>query len=200
MNFRATISKVPGIGPAIAKTMGWQNAMFGDLMDGGGGTVGDLVRPYARSAWVRSAIDFVADPISSRPLVVTADRRGGDVVVTDETLTAFLERPARCRGGVLNRADFIKATAGWMKLKGQAFWIMDDSWDMPRSRKNPLILARPDEMHAVYDGMELIGWTWSNASGVRRALIPEQVIHLKLWNLSPTEFGSRRVSSLSHPY
>lgn len=182
MSFRATISRLPLVGSAIAKSMGWQNAMFGDITDGGGGVAADLARPYARSAWVRSAIDFVADPISSRPLLITADRRGGDVVIDHPELTNFLERPARNCGGILNRADFIKATAGWMKLKGQAFWILDDTWDTPRTRKSPLILARPDEMHAIYDGKELMGWTWSNAKGVKSALIPEQVIHLKLWN------------------
>jgi len=182
MTLRGLISKIPVLGGAVAKSMGWQNAMFGDLLGGASGKTGDLVRPYARSAWVRAAIDFVADPISMRPLIITADRRGGDVLVTDLELVNFLERPGRCRGGVLNRADFIKATAGWMKLKGQAFWILDDTWETTRVRKSPLILARPDEMHAIYDGKELIGWTWTNAGGMRANLIPEQVIHLKLWN------------------
>ena len=181
MTLRTTISKLPIIGPAIAKSMGWQNAMFGDLL-GGSSKGGDLTRPYARSAWVRSAIDFVADPIAMRPLIITADARGGDVVITDPALVKFLERPARCRGGAINLTDFIKATAGWMKLKGQAFWIMDDTWDSPRGIKAPLILARPDEMHAIYDGRELLGWSWTNAGGVKASLIPEQVIHIKLWN------------------
>lgn len=181
MTLRTTISKLPIIGPAIAKSMGWQNAMFGDLL-GGSSKGGDLTRPYARSAWVRSAIDFVADPIAMRPLIITADARGGDVVITDAALVKFLERPARCRGGAINLTDFVKATAGWMKLKGQAFWIMDDTWDSPRGIKAPLILARPDEMHAIYDGRELLGWSWTNAGGVKASLIPEQVVHIKLWN------------------
>lgn len=181
MTLRTTISRLPVIGQAIAKSMGWQNAMFGDLL-GGSSKGGDLTRPYARSAWVRSAIDFVTDPIAIRPLIITADARGGDVVITDPKLVKFLERPARCRGGAINLTDFIKATAGWMKLKGQAFWIMDDTWDSRRGIKAPLILARPDEMHAIYDGRELLGWSWTNAGGVKSSLIPDQVIHLKLWN------------------
>jgi HK97 family phage portal protein len=82
----------------------------------------------------------------------------------------------------MNRTDFIEATAGFAKLKGQAFWILDDEWFTPRAKKSPLILARPDEMHAIYDGHELLGWSWLNASGKRSSLIPEQVIHIKCWN------------------
>lgn len=182
MNFRSAISRLPVLGGFVAKTLGWQQAMFGDLFGGSGSSTGDLVRPYARSAWVRSAISFVAAPISMRPLIFTQDRRGGDVVIDNPELTAFWEKPGKSRGGPLNRADFIGATVGWMKLKGQAFWVMDDSWITPRGKRNPLILARPDEMQAVMDGRELIGWLWNNASGVKSQLIPEQVIHLKFWN------------------
>ena len=164
------------------KTAGWQNAMFGDVLDGSGGGTADLTRPYAKSAWVRSAIQFVAAPIAMRPLVITADRRGGDVVVENPDLTKFWECPARCAGGSLNRQDLIEAVVGLLKLKGQAFFILDDTWDTPRGRKAPLILARADSMHAVVERNELIGWLWTDAGGKRNTLIPDQVIHLKFWN------------------
>lgn len=170
-----------GLG-GIMKSTGWQSAMFGDLLGGGTSTTGDLSLPYARSAWVRSAISFVAAPISMRPLIFTQDRRGGDVVIDDAALTAFWEKPARSAGGLMNRQDLLEATVGLIKLKGQCFWIMDDSWDTPRGRKNPLILARHDSMHAVKHGRELLGWVWTDASGGKNQLIPEQVIHHKFWN------------------
>lgn len=170
-----------GLG-GIAKSLGWQSAMFGDLLGGGSGSTGDLARPYARSAWVRSAIGFVAGPISMRPLIFTQDRRGGDLVIDDAALTTFWEKPARSAGGLMNRQDLIEATVGLIKLKGQCFWIMDDSWDSPRGSKNPLILARHDSMHAVKDGRELLGWIWTDANGGKNQLIPEQVIHHKFWN------------------
>jgi HK97 family phage portal protein len=159
------------------KTVGWQTLMGGDAA----ATAGNLSRPYQKSAWVRSAIQFVAAPISLRPLLVTADRRGGDVVIEDAALTAFLERPARTASGTMNRQDFLESTVGMLKLKGQCFWLMDESWESARGVKSPLILAKPDSMHAVIDGGQLIGWTY-NSGGRKAAMIPEAVIHLKFWN------------------
>lgn len=168
---------------AIGKSLGWQQAMFGDILDGGSaGGNAELTRPYARSAWVHSAIKLVTGPISSRTIKFTRDKRGGDVTIDNPELTKFWETPGRACGGSINFSDFMEATAGWLKLKGQAFWIMDDTWLMPRGKKSPLILARPHEMHAIKQGKELIGWTWTNASGGREAILPEQVIHHKCWN------------------
>lgn len=183
MKLRGMISKIPVVGSAIAKSLGWEQTMFGDLMDGGGSSpAGDLTRPYGQSAWVRSAIGFVAGPISMRPLIITRDRRGGDVVVDDPQLTAFWEKPAKTAAGAMNRQELMEATVVLLKLKGQCFWIMDDSWLMPRMKKNPLILARHDSMHAVMQGRELLGWIWTDASGRQNQLIPDQVIHHKFWN------------------
>jgi hypothetical protein len=183
MKLRGMISKIPVVGGAIAKTLGWEQTMFGDLMGGGSDSAaGTLTRPYGKSAWVRSAIGFVAGPISMRPIVITRDRRGGDVIVDDAALTQFWERPAKTAAGAMNRQELMEATVVLLKLKGQCFWIMDDSWLMPRMKKNPLILARHDSMHAVMEGRELIGWIWTDASGRQNQLIPDQVIHHKFWN------------------
>ncbi len=182
MNFRQVISRLPGIGAMVARSLGWQQAMFGDLMNGGSSTTGDLTRAYAKSAWVRSAIGFVAAPIAMRPLIFSRDKRGGDMVIDDAALTKFWERPARDCTGIINRQDFMEATVGLLKLKGQCFWIMDDTWLTPRAKKTPLILAKPDSMHAMIEDGELIGWSYSDKWGGKSGLITEQVIHLKFWN------------------
>lgn len=179
--FAAAAHSLRGGLAAVRKSMGWQQAMFGDLMDGSMATA-DLTHPYAKSAWVRSAIKYIAGPISMRPLKITADRRGGDVVVDDAALTAFWEKPARNGGGPMTREELVTALAGLLKLKGQAFLIMDDSWLVRGMKKERLILARPDSMHAVIDSGELIGWTWTDANKRKSALIPEQVRQIKLWN------------------
>lgn len=183
MKLRGLITAIPVVGAAIAKSLGWQNAMFGDLLDrGSNGGTADLVKPYARSAWVHSAIRLVTGPISSRTVSFTADKRGGDVAIENPELTKFWETPAKCCAGPINFSDFMEATAGFLKLKGQVFWIMDDTWLTPRAKRSQLILARPDEMQAVKNGKELIGWTWTNAMNKREVLLPEQVIHHKAWN------------------
>lgn len=183
MNLRTLISRLPGLG-GIAKTYGWEQTMFGDLIGGSGSTAAtsNLVQPYKRSAWVRSAIQFVAAPIAMRPLCITADRRGGDMPLEDMALTEFWERPARDNAGLMSRNDFIEATVGWMKLKGQAFWLMDDTWFSPRAKRSPLILANSNDMSAIYDGRELVGWVYVDAAGKRTQWVPDQVCHLKFWN------------------
>jgi len=154
------------------------------MFDAGSSASQGITRPFANSAWVHSAIRHVADPISMLPLVFTEDRRGGDVVIDDPTLTAFWQRPAVTRSGRMNATDFFWSTCGWLKLKGEAFWILDDSWLARGASKSPLILARPDELTEITAGRgrELIGWNWTDGGGTRHALLPLQVIHLKFWN------------------
>lgn len=157
----------------------WENILGGHSSQGS-----ELTRAYAQSVWVRAAIGFVAQPITAVPLVFSQDKRGGDQVVDDAALTAFWERPAKTRGGMMNRGDFIEATVGWLKLCGEAFWILDDTWLSRRSKKSPLILARPDSMREIlqHGTRELAGWSFTQANGRREVLIPEQVVHLKCWN------------------
>ena len=154
------------------------------LMGGGDSSAHSLGKPFASSAWVHSAIKFVSEPIGMLPLCFTEDRRGGDVSIEDPVLTAFWERPATTRGGNMARSPFITATAAWLLLKGEAFWIMDDSWLTRGARKSPLILARPSDMQEILggDSRELIGWRWTDGSGKRHDLIPSQVIQTKKWN------------------
>ncbi|MEO5712998.1 MAG: phage portal protein [Luteolibacter sp.] len=150
--------------------------------DGGAASAGDLAKPYARSAWVRSAIGFVAAPISMRPLIFSRDRRGGDQVIEDPELTKFWERPARNAGGKMNRQDFIEATVALLKLRGQCFWLLDPTWEIRGAGKNPLILASAESMHAIIDGGELVGWNYRGARGSNFQFIPANVIHHKFWN------------------
>ena len=166
--------------PFKVKAGGWER-MFADV---GGGNSGSLGNPYAKSAWVHSAVRFVSNPISQVPVVFTEDRRGGDVVIEDPALTSFWERPAVTRGGRMNRSDFIEATVGFLKLYGEAFWILDDSWLARGTMRSPLIVGRPQDMHEITGGAgrELIGWTMTDGSGTRHALIPAQVVQLKMWN------------------
>jgi hypothetical protein len=154
------------------------------LGDGGESTAADLTRPYAQSVWVSAAIGFVSQPIQAVPLVFSRDRRGGDVTVEDPALTAFWERPAKTRGGLMARADLIEATVAWLCLKGEAFWLMDDSYLKRGMRKSALVLARPQDMRPILEGpaQELVGWEWTAGQGRRWALIPEQVVHLKFYN------------------
>lgn len=184
LSISSSTLSVAGAGAVEVTGKSWES-QWTRLLDGGGDAgQADLKRPYAQSVWVSAAIGFVAQPIQAVPLVFSRDRRGGDVVIEDPALTAFWERPAKTRGGLMARADLVEATVAWLCLKGEAFWLLDDSYLKRGMQKSALIVARPQDMRPVLAGpaQEVIGWEWTAGRGRREALLPEQVVHLKFFN------------------
>ena len=149
-----------------------------------------MYHAFEQSTWVMRAVKKIAGPIAAVDLHFT---RAGERF-RDPALEAFWETP----GAGLTRTDMIEATVGWLKLEGEAFWIMDDSWMAPfagaawtdgkngkngkYALRNPLIVARPDRMRHVVKNGALEGWEYSDAAGNREMLLPEQVVQLKMWN------------------
>lgn len=152
---------------------------------------GVMVQPYRQSLWVQAAIKHIAHPISAVSLQFSSSPMHGgrsivkkaDSLLADPKLEAFWQDPA---AGIASFPEFIKATVGWRKLAGEAFWLMDDSALVPfpeaKTTYPRLILARPDRMrHVVHAGL-LEGWVFTDAAGRQHNLLPEQVIQLKQWN------------------
>lgn len=129
---------------------------------------------YRQSAWVMAAINHVTQPIKSVPLKFYQR----DTEITAGPVVEFWRAPAQS----MSREGWIDASAGWFKLRGETFWLLDDSWLSRSPRKSRFIVARPDDMREIVRGGELIGWVWTDAGGRQIPLIPEQVIHLKRWN------------------
>lgn len=147
----------------------------------GGSTAGNkkLSQPYKESTWVMRAIKFVAGPISAVPFKFTIDKRGGEQSLEDPELEAYWNAPAEG----LTRYDFIEASVGWLKITGECFWILDDTWLRPFvSNPSKLILARPDKMRHIVKHGELIGWEFRDKNNTQHLLLPEQVCHIKNWN------------------
>lgn len=132
-----------------------------------------LDSPYKQSVWVMRAIKLVSGPISAVPLKFSLNEEDYE----DPSLTEFWRLPSRG----LSLYDFIEASVGWLKLKGETFWVMDDTWlqvGIPQSR---LMVIRPDAMTEVVAGDELVGWRYNTTAGVRQ-LLPNQVVQAKYWN------------------
>jgi phage portal protein BeeE len=143
-----------------------------------------MYRAFEQSTWVMRAIKKIAGPIAAVDLHFTREGQrfhGADLEV-------FWETP----GAGLSRTDLIEATVGWLKLEGEAFWLLDDSWlaalgphgpgANPAGPATPIQMARPDRMRHVVKNGELEGWEYVDGAGRRALLLPEQVIQLKLWN------------------
>jgi Phage portal protein len=140
-----------------------------------------MYHAYEQSTWVNRAIKKIAGPIAAVDLRFT---RNGQLLQDDE-LEAFWRNP----GVGLSRADFIEATVSWLKLQGEAFWILDDSWlgssfghGGDRREMAPLLMARPDRMHHIVKNGDLAGWEYVDGANRRSLLLPEQVVQMKMWN------------------
>ncbi len=143
-----------------------------------------MYRAFEQSTWVMRAIKKIAGPIAAVELHFTREGQR----FHDAELEVFWEMP----GAGLSRTDLIEATVGWLKLEGEAFWLLDDSWlaalgphtpgSNPAGPATPIQMARPDRMRHVVKNGELEGWEYVDGAGRRALLLPEQVIQLKLWN------------------
>jgi SPP1 gp7 family putative phage head morphogenesis protein len=169
-------------------------APFDRIIDTGALVGGQkLSQPYKQSAPVMRALKLVSQPISQVPLRFTVDRRDGKQLVENPELAAWWETPAvGADKQPMSQADFIEASVGWLKLKGECFWIIDDTVLQTANLPFPevgvtfprLIIARPERMRPIkYKGdSTLLGWEFTDGAGRRFTFMAPQVIHLRLWN------------------
>jgi len=173
-----------------------------------------LFEPFRNSVWVQRAIKTVAGPVSSVPMLFfpagdevtsysTAGKRSKFKVQSSRfkvsgksfpeedaldlpNIEAFLREPAPGLG----YADFIEASIGWLKLRGETFWLLTDEMLVPfpetrnteHGTRPQIIIARPDRMRHIIEGGQLVGWSFNDADGKTFPLLPEQVIQIKYWN------------------
>lgn len=148
-------------------------------------------RPYGQSLWVARAIKHVAEPCTTVPLRFGTERRGDGLEIP--ALSEFWQEPAEGVAGPMCWRDVVMASIGWLKLAGEIFWVLDDAATtssnvpFPEVGLSPrrFMVVRPDRMRHVTENNgrgRIVGWEMTDASGRRVHLLPEQVIHGKLWN------------------
>jgi phage portal protein BeeE/uncharacterized protein YoaH (UPF0181 family) len=145
-------------------------------LDSSGGQV-RMTSAYNQSPWVRRAIKKVASPISAVPLKFYA----GDQEHADPALAAFWERPV----SGMTRQEFVLAAVGWLKLRGEVFLVLDDSYLVPfpeaRRAWAPIVMPRPQDMAEVVERGRLVGWRYQTTER-SVVLLPEQVVQVRDWN------------------
>lgn len=177
---------------AVGKSMGVPAFWFARGIEMS--TADNLYEPFRSSVWVQAAIGKVAGPVASvQPCFYKSaatgvgmkrwrKKSGSSDEIDLPVMRAFLKSPMAGMG----YADFIEATVGWLKLKGESFWILDDSALVPfpevRTKVPQVIVARPDRMRHIVENGELKGWEYRDAKGMPHTLLPEQVIQNKRWN------------------
>jgi SPP1 gp7 family putative phage head morphogenesis protein len=139
-----------------------------------GGMASGLRNPYRHSVWVQSAIGLVCQPIKAVALKFYL----GETEYEEPSLAAWWRKPAER----MSYDEFLDAPAGWLKLRGEFLWVLDDTWLGKSSRRSPFLVASPDKMRHVVVGGELMGWVLTGSNGQQIPLLPEQVIHEKRWD------------------
>ena len=143
-----------------------------------------LAKPYEKSAWVQRAIKHVSEPICSVPLRFATQTLDGLKTFVNPKLAGWWDWPAVGPQGPLSLAQVVEASVGWLKLRGEFFWLLSDNWLIPGSVRDPFVIGRPDSLREVVsaDGGKLLGWQFRDAKGTDHVLLPEQVVHVALWN------------------
>jgi len=84
-----------------------------------------LPRPMQQSVWVMRAIKRIVDPIYAAPLEFkTVSDDGTEKPFKNPALKLFWEKPVRG----LSFEEFVNACGGWLKLRGEIFPLLDDTW------------------------------------------------------------------------
>lgn len=142
-----------------------------------------MLRPYEQSAWVMRALNLIAGEIRMAPVKFY----DGDVELDETKFLDWWTRPFIGQGGRgIDLEDGAAVLSTWLGLEGEYFIILGDEWLVSPGRLGTslgkLLIARPDRMRHVVRGGELLGWVFTDAAGRQHELLPEQVIHQKLFN------------------
>lgn len=161
---------------------GWQQqwAKGEDTQPGGGSK---LTNAAQQSAWVFRCLQLTSGPV--RALELQWFARSGKAQQTplnDPELAEFWSRPAVTASGALSFGDFVELTIDWVNIRGQAFWVLDDTWLTRGGVKSPLFLARADRLSAIKRGDELLGWRFTDGAGKGYNLLPQQVVRPRILN------------------
>ena len=163
---------------------GWREAWARGSDVGGSSAAVSCPNPAQASAWVFACLRLVCDQLRSVPLELsTRDAKGNDLSYNDGETLAFWDMPAETASGRMSFGNFLELSATHIKLHGQAYWVLDDSYLSQRGAKSPILLARPDRMTSIMQGDTLVGWTLTDARKSRHLLLPWQVIRPR--NLHP---------------
>ncbi|MGI9626653.1 MAG: phage portal protein, partial [Longimicrobiales bacterium] len=160
-----------------------------------------LTKPYAQSAWVHAAVKHIGQPLAAAPFNLYETMDPDAEPIESDELREFWVQPAKNAGGWTLKPEFIFETAGWLLLRGNAFWLKDETWEGQGTR-NPLILADPAHMTPIHDGTVLEGWRYQSGKASIAFLPCEQVQQMKLWSpyncwwgLAPMEAASMAAQS-----
>lgn len=162
-------------------------------------------KPIESAAYVFAAVQHFSRPIRGAALEFFDKPKGGEKI-EDAEVEQFWQYPFRTRHGLGQFGEMVDLFVGLRGTEGQAFLIMDDSWLSFQSQelKNPLIVAREEQMQPVYAGEMFAGWVYRDANGRTHDFLPEQVINARRINphdheshegIGPTEAAQEEVDA-----
>lgn len=167
-----------------------------------------LVNAYQQSSWVYAAVTAKAAKVAQTPFRLLAPApAGGERELAHGPARDLFERPHPH----LDRFAFWELLATWLDLRGEAFLVaLDDAGAVvplrPPARIHALLVLNPDHFTEIIEHHALAGWRYAGANPAdplgALALLPEEVIHLRLPNpfhfwrgLSPLSVASLAAQS-----
>ncbi len=167
----------------------WLRAMESQLLGN------QVTAPYKQHWGVYIAVKTIQTNFSRVPYTLW----NGETQVEDHEALALLAKPNQ----VMSGDEIWDATASYLNLKGEVFWVLDKSIGMAAgvqvSRPAQIFVPNPDKFKpAINANNELIGWTYQN----QMPIALEDIIHFKLFNpyneirgLSPFEVVRMQVET-----
>lgn len=169
------------------RSLDFMRRAFETGQDFAGGADTRLSRPDEQSAWVFAAIQLITGQINAVPLRWKDSAEAADFLPEDAQRAVFWEKPAAIRVGddhLVHYLDDVVSLAGtWIKLRGVAHIILDDTWLTTRAAyRSRFFIARPDSLRPIEAGRggEVLGWELRDAYGKRTMLLPEQVVTVRV--------------------
>ena len=196
MNFNFQLGKLNLSFGSEARGVTPAQFLRGDDGASGGAT---LVSAYQQSTWVYACVTLLSESVSTIPFRLLTGEEDKAQSITGGPLLELFAAPHP----QIDRFAFWELITSWLMLRGEAFVVPLDGAGRTlgsgaRIRPERLLILPPDSFREIVANNELKAWqfTGSGTTGPLEtmALLPEEVVHLKLPN--PYDFW-RGMSPLS---
>lgn len=129
------------------------------------------------TSWVYACVNAIADEVASMRVHLNKSKTNGDIEEADDQPAMKLLRHVN---PFTSSSDLLYATAGFLKLNGNAFWYMVRNGS---GEPTEIWTLRPDRMEVKKsENRYVAGYEYRNAKGSKVPFDVDEIIHFKKFN------------------